>query len=956
MVEFAGFQFDLDDERLWKAGKPLALRRKPVAILRYLLTNPRRLVTHAELLEHVWGGLSVSESAMRSHLHEIRQVLGEGVIETVIGRGYRLAADVTDAGSPRTAPTAATSERMIVGRDPELATLRSLLAAARRGERQVCFVTGDPGIGKTTLVDTFVEELADEPDLLVLRGSSIEQHGTPEAYAPLIEMISVLRDSTQRDAVLATMMRSAPTFMLQLAHLLPDGKLDELNQRARRAGEAKPSSELVEALEALSAQHTLVLVHEDLQWSDVATLDLVAMLGARRGRARLLLVGTARSGEAATVTHPLNRVIRSLVPRGAASQLALAQIGEAEVAHYLSLRYPGHRFPAAFTRMVTGITGGTPLFLVSLVDDLARRGMISDGPDGATLVIRVDELAAYRPESVRQLIDMQVDRLTGSEQRVLEAAGVIGCDFSTALVAAALELPVEDVDDYCDALVRRELFLRREPVEEWPDGELHTRYAFRHALVQDVCVERTALARRQGWHRRIAERLERAHAGDPRAVAHLLARHYDHGHVPARAVQFFLLAAERNELRFASADALQLCQRARDLLPRLPAGTERDELELAVLSHLAQAGFRVITSMAQPLEMYERMVALARPTGNPHRLATALANLSYRHSTLAQYRRALEILDEADELNRATPLPADVRGFVGVARAVALSWSGKLAEAQPLLAELIETPLPFDPRSPGILGPTNRAGMLRSYYGFVLWAAGDPDGGYAHAHHVLELATQSGDPFFLGAARCHVARYDMLRGQPPETVRERANAVLALPEAAAWHDPAKAIVAWADAVTGALDDARIEAILRDHYARIAAFPMGATNVALPLIWMLRAARRDELALETIERALAFGREHEERFLESELLRLRGELIEATRPADAEAAYSEAIASGTAHGAHTFTLRAALRLATAWKATPRRAEGVAIVEAAAARMAPGTTSRELLEARAFLAAR
>src|ERR1044071_4052268 len=140
MMEFAGFRLDLDDERLWKAGREVALRRKPFAILRYLVTNPGRLVTHAELLERVWGGSVVSESAMRSQLHELRQVLGEGLIETVIGRGYRLAADVSDGAAPQPVAPMPQRDRLVVGRDDELAALRSCLAAATRGERQLCFV------------------------------------------------------------------------------------------------------------------------------------------------------------------------------------------------------------------------------------------------------------------------------------------------------------------------------------------------------------------------------------------------------------------------------------------------------------------------------------------------------------------------------------------------------------------------------------------------------------------------------------------------------------------------------------------------------------------------------------------------------------------------------------------------------------------------------------------------
>jgi hypothetical protein len=112
----------------------------------------------------------VSESAVRTHLHELRQLLGGGVIETVIGRGYRFIAELTaDAPGPAQAgpevpavvapALPAQPRRLIVGRDRELSVLRAALDRARAGHRQTCFVTGEPGIGKTTLVDTFLDEL-----------------------------------------------------------------------------------------------------------------------------------------------------------------------------------------------------------------------------------------------------------------------------------------------------------------------------------------------------------------------------------------------------------------------------------------------------------------------------------------------------------------------------------------------------------------------------------------------------------------------------------------------------------------------------------------------------------------------------------------------------------------------------------------------------------------------------
>src|SRR5688572_9701628 len=187
MLTFPPFRLDLDEERLWKGTKELAIRRKPFAILKYLASNPRRLVTHAELLEHVWEGNVVSESTVRTQLHDLRQLLGEGVIETVVGRGYRFVAALgSEEVAPIKLPRAALPKRMIVGRDADLARLRTAFDRASEGHRQVWFVSGDPGIGKTTLVDTFVDELEDR-GVLIARGHCVEQFGTPEPYLAMIE-------------------------------------------------------------------------------------------------------------------------------------------------------------------------------------------------------------------------------------------------------------------------------------------------------------------------------------------------------------------------------------------------------------------------------------------------------------------------------------------------------------------------------------------------------------------------------------------------------------------------------------------------------------------------------------------------------------------------------------------------------------------------------------------------
>src|ERR1700689_753747 len=159
---FGPFRLDVGEQRLWKGSEELKLRRKPFAILRFLTANPLRLVTQEEVVEAVWGKIAMSESLLRTHISEARRVLGDGAIETVVGRGYRFLLDV-DGEKPAThqpkhleaLPIAA----HLGGRSGGMDVLRRVFEAALDQRRQMVFVTGDPGIGKTALTDAFLAEI-----------------------------------------------------------------------------------------------------------------------------------------------------------------------------------------------------------------------------------------------------------------------------------------------------------------------------------------------------------------------------------------------------------------------------------------------------------------------------------------------------------------------------------------------------------------------------------------------------------------------------------------------------------------------------------------------------------------------------------------------------------------------------------------------------------------------------
>ena len=192
---FPPFRLDPANEQLWRGRRLIALKPKTFAVLRYLVEHPQRLVTKEELLDALWADVHVGEAVLKTHLREIRRALGDKVktprfIETVHRRGYRFLATVEPARTAVAGPAPRTLRSGIasfVGRHAELAKLHDSLDEARGGHRQVAFVTGEAGIGKTTLVKEFLAQLRGRDDVWLAWGQCIEPYGAGEAYLPVLE-------------------------------------------------------------------------------------------------------------------------------------------------------------------------------------------------------------------------------------------------------------------------------------------------------------------------------------------------------------------------------------------------------------------------------------------------------------------------------------------------------------------------------------------------------------------------------------------------------------------------------------------------------------------------------------------------------------------------------------------------------------------------------------------------
>jgi len=474
---------------------------------------------------------------------------------------------------PLVASTTAAST-LIVGREGELSQLRAWFASVQKGERRVVFVSGEAGIGKTTFVNTFIDSLRRE-GVRIAGGQCVEQYGAGEPYMPMLEALTQLGRSGESRQLLAILHRLAPAWLAQLPALLTAEERSRIQGETQGLTQQRMLREMAETLAALAADAPLVILLEDLHWSDASTLDLIAALARRTEPARLMILGTYRPVEMLAGDHPLRTLKEELEVHQQCHELRLKLLSEAEIAAYLERRFAsdGAQYdalaPAIYKR-----TEGNALFMVNVVDYL-----VAQGPS-------IDARKIETPRNIRQLIERNLRRLETEEQAVLESASVAGAEFSAAAVAAALERAVSEIELRCTHLARNEQFIRSRGPSQWPDGTASDEYHFLHALYQEVLYERTPTGQRIEHHRRIAEREAAAYGERADEIAAELANHYRRANDNDKAVKYLQIAGERAAARGAMVEAELHFADALELLGKLPTNVERDrrelELQLAV--------------------------------------------------------------------------------------------------------------------------------------------------------------------------------------------------------------------------------------------------------------------------------------------------------------------------------------------------------------------------------------
>jgi predicted ATPase/DNA-binding winged helix-turn-helix (wHTH) protein len=493
-VYFSPFHADIGDEQLWCGADALHLTRKAWGVLHALLEAGGRLVTKNHLAATVWRGAHVGDDSITKVICELRRALGDDrraprFIATVHGRGYRFVAPLS---GPWTAPLTPTSPPMgsgLIGREREMAVLQRWMEQVRHGQRQIGFVRGEVGIGKSRLLSAFLETVKRDHAgaVWVAGGHCVEQFGGAEPFLPVI---SALRGLARTPAA-AILQRESPSWLAAACGLTAPARADD----ATRAGAL---STLAAVIEAIAGEAPLVFGIGDLHWSDASTLDLVNLLARRTDRARLLVLCTLRHADAVAAAHPSAPLLRELRRTRRCGELVLDGLSAAAVDRYLAARLAGGEPPAGAAAYLLRHTGGNPFFLGALLDDLFVRGALARVGERWVLAagdpppIPRDSLAALAP---------RLEQLEAGERTILEAASVVGESFAAAKVAAIAAdgeggAELDAVQAVCERLVQQDDILRA--------GRDDTSYAFRHLLYRQAVYDGIAPARRRRLHARLA--------------------------------------------------------------------------------------------------------------------------------------------------------------------------------------------------------------------------------------------------------------------------------------------------------------------------------------------------------------------------------------------------------------------------------------------------------------------
>ncbi|TEU18704.1 MAG: hypothetical protein E3J21_05315 [Anaerolineales bacterium] len=586
---------------------------------------------------------------------------------------------------------------VFVARERELAQLDGYLNTALAGQGRVVFITGDAGQGKTALVQGFARRAqAAHPDLVVASGNCNAHTGIGDPYLPFREILGLLTGDVEgRWAARAISQEQARrlwhTFPLAVQALVETGpdlidlfvpgaalvkrtvafapggadwltRLEELAQR-KRAAPGDPNlqqsalfEQYTRVVGALASQRPLLLVLDDLQWADGGSTSLLFHLGRRIEGSRVLIVGTYRPAEVALgrpstssgqrERHPLEPVVNEFKRHFGDIEVDLGQAEDRQFVEAFLDTEP-NRLGETFRRTLYRQTRGHPLSTVELLRDMQERGGLVQDGEGRWVEGPALDWESL-PARVEAVIAERMGRLAEPAREALRVASVEGEAFTAEVVARVLAADEREMVRWLSKLDREHHLVSAQGIQR-VDSQRLSVYRFRHILFQRYLYNSLDRVERVYLHETVGTALEALYgegAEEIAAVAVQLARHFQEGGIPEKAVAYLLQAGNRAARLSANEEAIAHFRKGLELLQALPDTPERarQEIELRIYLAIVLANLRGYAD-TEVGQAYRQAYGLCERSGETLRIGTVASGLFLFHWTRAEYGPALEMAE-----------------------------------------------------------------------------------------------------------------------------------------------------------------------------------------------------------------------------------------------------------------------------------------------------------------------
>ena len=843
-----------------------------------------------------------------------------------------------------------TSPRRVVGRDAESRLLMDAFETTEAGTGTLVSVSGEAGMGKTTLIESFLDGLANTGRrCMVGRGRSSQGLAGAEAYVPIVEVLRELAHTDRTGRVARDMRQSAPSWYALIASA-PD--IDG-STAPRATSPDRMKQELTDLFQVVGRDVPLILIFEDVHWAGLSTIDALVYLSDRFASMRVLVIVTYRKSEMLEREHPFVAAELNMRARGISREIKLDFLGRVEVDQYLLLAFERHRFPKEFLDEVHARTGGHPLFLADLVRYLRESDALQEVGGVWELAPSFRAIEQGLPESVRSMVERKMSSVKDEDRKILSAAAVQGDEFDSASLAAALKMDAADLEDRLTVLERVYALVILIEEDELPDRTLTSRYRFAHLLYQEYCVGLLRPTRRASICGATARCLESGYGARASEVAAKLAVLFEGAREFGRAGDYFLMASQRATSLFAHREAAVMAQRGLDAVLSLLPSAERNAQELRL--RLALGGALCMTdgyASQGTIDCFSRAWEIAEALGDEAQ-GPAIWALWMTYTVMADTGKTRELADRLLRISANSPdlvfrltghyakgLTAEVTGELTAARTHFdnLIGLGSLGTNRERMARYVVDPLisgrSVQLRVLAILGLGNLAAEQWERNRRLI---DDP-----------ELDPRSVCDILISGSCYHAY---LRQAADARALSEHAIALCERFDIFLERQWAVFFRGWALTEMGEVREGLeamrsfIELITSTGFVFHHALYFGVFAEALT-----KAGELDE-ARQLITQGLALDERTGQHYFEGELYRLRGEIEAAVGERDeAEQSLTRAVEIAVAQDARLLEMRAALSLGRFLGAEGSVADAERVLKDTLSRMHAGFESLELLEAR------